>query len=121
MRIKVSVDGHIIQIKDGPYTQDDSATEAAIEFAKHLISQLPAMKKYAAENLMSAYDSLWPEDEHEALTISEFETRLTAPEIFIQDTIGAAAVYFDDDGMFRNDFLLSIAIANSKITDVSLE
>jgi len=63
---------------------------------------------------------LWPEDEHQALTKSEFETNLTSPTIIILDKVGAATVYFVDGGMFR-DHNLSVAIRNGKISDVSLE
>ena len=121
MNVTINFDGHSIRILDGPYINENSPSTAAHEFAKHLISQLSQMKKYAAEHLMDAYDSIWPEDEHQPLSKLEFEANLTSPKIIILDHIGSAAVYFDDAGMFRDDFSLSIAIRNGKITDVSLE
>ena len=121
MRVKFILDDHSIEILQGPYTNGDLETPAARKFARHLISQLSQMKKYAAEQLMDDYNSLWPEEELEILTESEFESNLTSPKIIIRDKIGAAAVYFDDAGMFRDDFSLSVAITNGKITSTSLE
>jgi len=120
-KIEIVLDGHNVRYLNGPYIKSDLPTEAGKEFAELLISQLSQMKKYAAENLMDAYDSLWPEDQHEKLTMSEFEANLTSPQIIIRDKIGAASVYFDDSGMFRDDFYLKVSITDGNIVDVSLE
>lgn len=120
MEMTIRLDGHSIRILDGPYIRGTLATPAAYEFATHLLSLVPAMKKYAANELMDAYDNLWPEDEYEPLTKSEFGANLTSPQIIIRDKVGAASVYFDDAGMFR-DHSLSVAITNGRIADVSLE
>jgi len=49
MDVKVDVAGHSIRILNGEYTQENSETEAAREFARQLIAQLSQMKKYAAQ------------------------------------------------------------------------
>lgn len=120
MDVTISLDGHSIRILDGDYTNGNLETQAAREFARHLLSLVPQMKKYAAEELMDSYNSLLPEDEYEQMTKSEFEANLTSPKIIILDKIGAASVYFDDAGMFH-DHSLNLAITNGKIADVSLE
>ena len=84
MTLELVVDGHVVRILSGAGIENGVATPAAYEFARGLVSRLSEMKKYAAENLMDAYDTLWPEGEREPLTVTEFMQNLTSPTIIIR-------------------------------------
>lgn len=115
----ITIDGYKIRVLDGAYTDGDTPTPAATEFGKQIIAMLPAMKRFASQELLETYNDSWAEDEDEELDAAQFEANLVSPEIVIYDEIGAASVYFQDSDMFAGH-LIDVSINEGEVTHATL-
>ena len=116
---KITIDGYEIRVLEGPYTDGDAATPAATTFARQLIGMLPAMKQFAAQELLDTYNDSWAEDEDDELDAAQFAANLVSPKIVIYDELGAATVYFADSDMFAGHSI-EVWINEGEISDASL-
>ena len=119
MKLELNIDGHTVEIDEGPYLINGTATEETIIFAKRLVARIPKYKDAACKKLLSLYNDTWLDDEIGLLDEIGFKERLVDPSINISDEIGAATVYFKDSDMFGGHFV-EIGLNDSEVDHIGI-
>ncbi len=119
MVLKLNVDDHIVEVDEGPYLMNWSATEDAIVFAEKLVAQLSEYKDVACEKLLTLYNETWLDDEIGLIDEQRFKELLIDPCLTISDEIGAATVYFKDSDMFGGHWV-EISLDNFEVSHVGI-
>ena len=119
MEVQFELDGHNFRVLDGPYVEDNTATNAANDSGKQLISALPEMREFASNKLLNTYNDSWTDDAHHELTAKQFEAKLVNPQIVIYDELGAATIYFADSDMFGGHSV-EVIVYNGEINHTSI-
>jgi hypothetical protein len=100
MATSLQKDGVAITILDGAYLADGKPTPRAVADYTHLIEQLGTIKAYAADELLELYHDDWLDKKIGRVDRAGFIGMLGKPSINLYDSVGVAAVYFDDGGLF---------------------
>jgi hypothetical protein len=103
VKIKLEQDGVEINL-DGPYVEYDSPTSRAMEDCMQLVRHLDDLKGFAADKLLKLYNDDWVDERIGKLDRASFMARLAKPSIDM-DELGAAAVYFEDGGLFAGHWI----------------
>lgn len=105
MDLTVQKDGIEIRIMDGPYIEGDQPTVGAIRDYQELIQKLDELKGFAADKLLKKYNEHWLDEKNGKLDRIGFMLRLSNPAIQLYDELGAAAIYFEDGGLFAGHWI----------------
>jgi len=113
MEITSNCGDHVVSFSPGPYCDGDMANAAGMNFAKQLVSNLPAIRLYAAKQLLNTYNNSWVDAEHGPIDENQFVANLCQPQIVVLDEIDAASIYFNDSDMFGGH-LIDVMIREGK-------
>jgi len=119
MKLELNIDGHTVEVGEGPYLINGIATEETNVFAKMLVARIPNYKDAACKKLLSLYNDIWLDDEIGLLDEKGFRERLVDPSIYISDEIGAATIYFKDSYMFGGHFV-EIGLSDSEVDHIGI-
>ena len=117
MNLKLVIDGHKVEVIDGPYQEYGQITDDGTNFAKDLMKDLDKYRNAAADNMLSLYNEARLDDDVAVPSKKEFAEGLILSSIELCDEKGAATLYFNDTDVFSCNYI-EMSISDFNIINI---